>query len=91
LASYDDAYAELTTKTNPAPFREFLLSAPARFAELGERLGVLQHITSFCRYRFPSDRRLPIGAEELLEIFNDFEGALFVPETPAERKKVVGW
>jgi hypothetical protein len=91
LATYDGAYAELTTKTNPTPFREFLLSAPARFAELGERLGVLQHITSFCRYRFPSERRLPIGAEELLEIFNDFEGALFVPETAAERKKAVGW
>jgi len=91
LATYDDAYAELTTKTNPVPFREFLLSAPARFAELGERLGVLQHITSFCRFRFPIDRRVPVGAEELLEIFNDFEGALFVPETPAERKKVVGW
>jgi hypothetical protein len=91
LATYDDAYAELTAKTNPVPFREFLLSAPARFAELGERLGVLQHITSFCKYRFPTDRRVPIGAEELLEIFNDFEGALFVPETPAERKKAVGW
>jgi hypothetical protein len=23
LATYDDAYAELTTKTNPVPFREF--------------------------------------------------------------------
>ena len=91
LAIYDDAYAELTTKTNPVPFREFLLSAPARFAELGERLGVLQHITSFCKYRFPTDRRVPIGAEELLDIFNDFEGALFVPETAAERKKAVGW
>jgi hypothetical protein len=91
LSTYDDAYAELTTKTNPAPFREFLLSAPARFAELGERLGVLQHISSFCRYRFPSDRRVPIGAEELLEIFNDFESALFLPETGGERKKAVGW
>jgi hypothetical protein len=52
---------------------------------------VLQHITSFCRFRFRSIGVFPVGAEELLEIFNDFEGALFVPETPAERKKVVGW
>ena len=91
LATYDEAYAELTQKTNPVPFREFLLSAPARFAELGERLGVLQHITSFCKYRFPSDRPISIGAPELLDIFTDFEAALFLPGTHEERKKAVGW
>jgi hypothetical protein len=88
LATYDHAYSELTAKTNPVPFREFLLSAPARFAELGERLGVLQHITSFCQFRFPPGQRVMIGAEELLDIFNDFEGALYVPEPRAQRKAV---
>jgi hypothetical protein len=86
LATYDNAYAELTAKTNPVPFREFLLSAPARFAELGESLGVLQHITSFCQFRFPPGQRVMIGAEELLDIFNDFEGALYVPEPRAPRR-----
>lgn len=86
LNSYDHAYAELTAKTNPVPFREFLLSAPARFAELGERLGVLQHITSFCQFRFPPNQRVVIGAEELLEIFSDFEGALYVLDPHDERK-----
>jgi hypothetical protein len=86
LATYDHAYAELTAKTNPVPFREFLLSAPARFAALGERLGVLQHITSFCQFRFPPGQRITIAAEELLDVFNDFEGALYVPEPRAQRK-----
>ena len=88
LDTYDHAYAELTEKTNPVPFREFLLSAPARFAELGERLGVLQHITSFCRFRFPSNQRVMISPEELLDILNDFESALFVPAPEAARKRV---
>jgi hypothetical protein len=91
LDTYDHAYAELTANTNPVPFREFLLSAPARFAELGERLGVLQHITSFCRFRFPSNQRVMIGAEELLDILNDFEGALYVPDPRAERKRVAAF
>ena len=91
LNTYDHAYAELTEKTNPGPFREFLLSAPARFAELGERLGVLQHITSFCRFRFPPNQRVMISPEELLDILNDFESALFVPEPHAERKRVVAY
>lgn len=91
LATYDHAYGELTAKTNPAPFREFLLNAPALFAQLGERLGVLQHITSFCSFRFPSNQRVMIGADELLDIFNDFEGALFVPEPPARRKTGTGY
>jgi hypothetical protein len=91
LDTYDHAYAELTVNTNPGPFREFLLSAPARFAQLGERLGVLQHITSFCQFRFPSNQRVMIGAEELLDILNDFEGALYVPDPRAERKRVAAY
>ena len=91
LDTYDNAYAELTAKTNPVPFREFLLSAPARFAELGERLGVLQHITSFCQFRFPPSERVMIGAEELLDILNDFEGALYVPDPRAKRARVAAW
>ena len=81
LDTYDHAYAQLTVKTNPAPFREFLLSSPARFAELGERLGVLQHLTSFCTFRFPPNRRATIGVEELLDVFNDFEANLYTVET----------
>jgi hypothetical protein len=91
LATYDHAYGELTQKTNPGPFREFLLSAPARFADLGERLGVLQHITSFCRFRFPPNQRIMISPEEFLDILNDFESALYVPDPLAERQRAVSW
>jgi hypothetical protein len=80
LDIYDHAYAELTEKGNPLAFREFLLNAPARFAELGERLGVLEHITSFCQFRFAPNKRVGIGIEELLDIFDDFEMALYTQE-----------
>ena len=80
LDIYDHAYAELTAKGNPLAFREFLLNAPARFAELGERLGVLEHITSFCQFRFAPNKRVGIGIEELLDIFDDFERALYTQD-----------
>jgi hypothetical protein len=80
LDNYDSAYLELTKNANPLAFRDFLLKSPALFVEIGERLGVLQHLTSFCLFRFPPNRRTTIGAEELLDIFNDFEANLYTVE-----------
>lgn len=89
LSLYDDAYAELTQKGNPIRFREFLLSAPQHFAELGERLGALQHVMSFCTFRFPQKFRAPIPPEELMDIFNDFESALYLSEENVEQQSAV--
>jgi hypothetical protein len=57
-----------------------VLNSPALFVEIGERLGVLQHLTSFCLFRFPPNRRATVGVEELLDIFNDFEANLYTVE-----------
>ena len=43
---------------SPKTFRDFLLSAPYMFLELGEKMGAISHIVSFWRYRFPKDRTL---------------------------------
>jgi hypothetical protein len=80
---YDAAYDGLTARGDPTAFREFLLQAPDLFNELGERLGAIQHMISFWRFRFPGDRLPVITADELSDLFMDFENSLgFEPETP---------
>ncbi len=73
LRVYDDAYQELTLKGRPQSFRAFLLSAPEMFHELGERLGALQHIMSFWRFRFPIGVNRSISLDEMIDMLNDFE------------------
>jgi hypothetical protein len=82
LAIYDEAYESLTAKGEPAEFRDFLLKAPRLFNDLGERLGGIEHITSFWRYRFPNAEST-VTPEELVDLFMDFEGSLALDEAPA--------
>jgi len=72
IAIYDDAYAGLIERKDPKQFRDFLLSAPALFVELGEKMGAMSHIVSFWKYRFPEARPKAPDAEELMMIFQDF-------------------
>ena len=53
LAVYDSSFNDLVEHQTPKTFRDFLLSAPYMFLELGEKLGAISHIVSFWRYRFP--------------------------------------
>jgi len=78
LSIYDNAYYMLTQKSDPQVFKNFLLSAPELFKALGERLGAVQHLLSFWRYRVPEGTRPQMAAEELLDIFGDFENSLDV-------------
>ena len=73
LKTYDTAYNQLVANSNPKAFREFLLSAPRMFLDLGEKIGAISHIASFWRFRFPRDQAIRIDAEELIAIFQDFE------------------
>jgi len=75
LNIYDEAYAGLTRDGNPMGFRDFLLEAPALFARLGDQLGAIQHIVSFWTFRFGPYAKPP-AAEELIDIFMDFEVGL---------------
>lgn len=81
LRVYDDAFCGLTKEGKPTAFRDFLRDAPLLFARLGERLGAIQHIVSFWRYRMTGDKPVP-GAEELLDLLADFETSLAGRERP---------
>jgi hypothetical protein len=72
LGVYDSSFADLVSHQAPKTFRDFLLSAPYMFLELGEKLGAISHIISFWRYRFPPGAPTMIDAEELSAIFQDF-------------------
>jgi len=76
LDVYNTSYAALTQDGKPNSFRDFLLSAPGMFSELGESLGAIQHIISFWSYRFPNGRPKVISPDELMDVLLDFEDSL---------------
>ena len=75
LGQYDDAFQSLS-EGKPAAFRTFLLSAPQMFLEIGEAVGIIKHIDSFWRFRFPAGRVPTMEVNEALEIFSEFEATL---------------
>lgn len=84
LRVYDDSYDAMTKRGDPLKFRDFLLQAPALFNDLGERLGAIDHIISFWRFRFPMGRKPIVTGDELGDIFADFEQSLaFQPREQA--------
>lgn len=76
LDIYNKAYLDLTEGGKTLGFRDFLLTAPGMFTELGECLGGVQHIISFWRYRFPAGKTRLISPSELMDVFLDFEDSL---------------
>lgn len=78
LKVYDDAFGDLIENGRPTAFRDFLLRAPEMFLSLGERVGVISHISSYWRYRFPQSELLTIDVEEAIDILMDFEAGLSV-------------
>jgi len=83
LAVYDAAYHGLTAGGEPLKFRDFLLQAPSLFNELGERLGGIEHIISFWRYRFSGGNPGFITADDLVDMFMDFENSLSAEAVPS--------
>lgn len=90
LQVYDDAFGELTQAGNPMAFRNFLLKSPEMFITLGERTGMVSHIASFWRYRFPKGRPLRVELDELFDILQDFHQGLGEDEEKAIPVAVVG-
>lgn len=77
---YDSAYNGLIDEQKPKLFRDFLLSAPMLFLEIGEKLGAMQHVSSFWRYRFPKGIRHTVSPDELSTIFQDFLSSFGNPD-----------
>jgi hypothetical protein len=76
LAVYDRAFDGLIDEGNPHGFRDFLQRAPERFLSLGERVGVIAHIASFWRYRFPQGAPLIADIDDAFDILQDFDSGL---------------
>jgi hypothetical protein len=91
LSVYDFSFAELVANQAPKAFRDFLLSAPYMFLELGEKLGAISHIVSFWRYRFPPNGPALVDAEELSAIFQDFSSGFserLRDESPSPQRRI---
>ena len=76
LKIYDQVFEELTRDGNATAFRDFLLRSPEMLVRLGEGTGVVSHIASFWRFRFPKGKPLEAHAGELLDMLQDFEAGL---------------
>lgn len=80
LLEYGTAFAALT-EGQPSAFRDFLLRAPQLFMPIGEAVGVIKHIDSFWRFRFPDRDMSPtLEGEEAAELFNEFQGTMATVE-----------
>ncbi len=75
LDEYDTAYIDLANG-RPNAFRDFLLRAPTMFLVIGEAVGVIKHVESFWRFRFPMGAIPMLEADEAFEIFLEFETTL---------------
>lgn len=82
LQVYDAAFRELTVNGNPIAFRDFLLKAPEMFLMLGEKIGVVSHIASFWRYRFPAGKPPVADLSEAVDILQEFEAGLGCEVSP---------
>lgn len=76
LEIYDRAFEDLIDNSRPQAFRAFLLRAPEMFLSLGEKVGVIAHIASFWRYRFPFGQPLVADIGEAVDILQDFDAGL---------------
>lgn len=75
LEQYDKAYIDLANGRSSA-FRDFLMQAPALFLVIGEAVGVVKHVESFWRFRFPPAMTPLIEPDEAFEVFIEFESTL---------------
>lgn len=72
LGEYATAFNALS-EGKPTAFRDFLIRAPTLFIPIGEAIGVMRHIDSFWRFRFPGRGVPMLEADEALELFQDFD------------------
>jgi hypothetical protein len=86
LNVYNRAYRLLTVDNDPTSFRDFLLSAPAMFLQIGEQLGAIQHVVSFWRFRMPKGKPRVITYDELADLFLDFEDGLVTTDPVADQR-----
>jgi hypothetical protein len=72
LNLYEKAFSDMVDKNNVVAFREFLVSGPKLFADLGIMMGAISHIVTFWNYRFDKSKAPSAEAGEYLDLLNDF-------------------
>jgi len=79
LKEYDVAYFNLINRRDTAGFRRFLLSAPARFIDLGGAVGQINHLLQYWTYWTvrpgPGEASAAVELRDLLRDFEDGLGA----------------
>ncbi len=91
LLTYDIAYKSLIEAANPGPFRRFLLDGPRMFYELGELIGILDHISSFWNYRMVLNHGVtPMPYHDYADILTDFEESLSVLYDDTQEGRLYG-
>ncbi|MGA9657871.1 MAG: hypothetical protein WBQ60_02055 [Asticcacaulis sp.] len=92
LERYDQVYHALAVKRDPEPFRQFLLFGSEQFIELGQKIGTLNHIVSFWKFRLAkinAKGAKPLQDIEFADILIDFDASLFrslEPDIMRERR-----
>ena len=79
LKVYENAYGDLIERGKPKSFRDFLLTAPGLFLELGEKMAAISHVVSFWKYRFQRKDAPKAEPDELVAILQDFESGFPPP------------
>jgi hypothetical protein len=80
LKVYDHAFKLMVLAEDPTAFRDFLLDAPSLFLQLGDLIGVIDHVDAYWTGRFPEEQPADARADELAEILQDFVDVLGDPE-----------
>ena len=76
IRRYDDAYGELVNEAQSGAFRQFLITAPDIFMDIGEEIGAIQHVVSYWTYWSRNSNLAKVKTSELMDIFIDFEEGL---------------
>lgn len=76
MSCYDNAFDDLVDRAKAAAFRQFLLESPQMFIQLGHMMGVISHIGTFWRYRFPKTTKPQMNAEDYEDMLSEFVSSL---------------
>ena len=79
LEAYDDVYHALAHDRDPEPFRQLLQHGSHLFLQLGEKVGLLNHMVSFWRFRMgklTENNSRALESIEFADILVDFEAGL---------------
>ena len=75
IHNYEGSFKNFIDLRSPKSFRDFLLSGNKHFHNLGENIGILDHISSYWNYAAfdtKTQKPKPLPAEVFLEILTIF-------------------